>query len=246
MCKIGKNLEDNIKIIAKELTESCLPENIETLIVVTGAKSEDTLKSARVWRGLSNLVKSEPLVKYNIEEGFSLEKLCDPLKIFSGMGLIVGAIALILIFNPFKPLAPNYSIPLAVISSNGQYIALRDVNGELQVKDKTNKLIAEIPVNQDSPIKSVAISSNGQYVATGNAKGEVWLYRVNNGNLEKIANQVQHNGEVLSVAIMVSDNSSKKDNPAADNSKKSTITIVSGGSDGEVKMFTFPPNQKSY
>jgi WD40 repeat protein len=247
-CKIGKNSKRNTTSIANELERNSLPKNIETLVVVTQAKDENTLKKAKVWRGLSNLVKSETLVEYNIEDGF-LKEICkeyNPLKIFSAMSLISVPIAFLLIFNPVKPIVSTSLTPLAVISSNAQYIAVRDVNSELQVKDKTNKLIAEVPVNQDSPIKSVAISSNGQYVATGNAKGEVLLYSVNNVNLEKIANQVQHNGEVLSVAIMVSDNSSKKDNPTTDNSKKPTITIVSGGSDGEVKMFTFPPNQKSY
>jgi hypothetical protein len=240
--KIGKNSEQNMREVADELAENSLPKSIKTLVVVTEAKNEDTLKKARVWRGLSNLVKSETLVKYNIEE-LSLEKRCDPLKIlFSGMGLIVGAIALILIFNPFKSLTPNYFIPLAVISSNGQYIAVNDVNSELTVKDKTNKLIAEVPINQDSPIKSIAISSNGKYVATGNANGEVWLYSVDNGNLEKIANQIQHNGEVLSVAIMVSDKSSGGNKPGDTTSKKPTITIVSGGNDGTVKILTHTPN----
>jgi hypothetical protein len=240
--KIGKNSEQNMREVADELAENSLPKSIKTLVVVTEAKNEDTLKKARVWRGLSNLVKSETLVKYNIEE-LSLEKRCDPLKIlFSGMGLIVGAIALILISNPFKSLTPNYFIPLAVISSNGQYIAVNDVNSELTVKDKTNKLIAEVPINQDSPIKSIAISSNGKYVATGNANGEVWLYSVDNGNLGKIANQIQHNGEVLSVAIMVSDKSSGGNKPGDTTSKKPTITIVSGGNDGTVKILTHTPN----
>jgi hypothetical protein len=243
--KIGKNSEQNMREVADELAENSLPKRmkrIETLIVVTEAKNEATLNNARVWRGLSNLVKSEKLVKYNMEE-FSLEKLCHPFKIlFSGIGLIVGSIVLILIFNPFKCLTPNYYIPLAVISSNGQYIAVNDVNSELTVKDKTNKLIAEVPVNQESPIKSIAISYNGKYVATGNANGEVWLYSVHNGNLEKIANQVQHNGEVLSVAIMVSDKSSGGNKPGDTTSKKSTITIVSGGNDGTVKILTHTLN----
>jgi hypothetical protein len=67
--KIGKNSEDNIEQIANELTKNSLPENIETLVVVTEAKNEDTLKNAKVWRGVSNLVRSETLTRYKIKKG---------------------------------------------------------------------------------------------------------------------------------------------------------------------------------
>jgi|GEM_PF-2490839 len=236
-CKIGKNsknLDDNnknIEIIANELAKDRLPQHIETLVVVTGAKNEETLKKAGVWRGLSNDVKSETLEKSNTEGINWLEKflncLNNPIRsllIPIGSSAIV---ALLLIFNPFKTVAPNALTPLAVISSNGQYIALSDASGKFQLKDSKNQLIAQVTLNQASPVKSVAISPNGKYVASGNSKGEVWLYRVNNGKLGKIDNKVQHDGEVLSVSIMA---------PSKPEAK--TITIVSGGSDGEVKLWT--------
>jgi hypothetical protein len=231
-CQIGENSPDNRKKIADTITKQCLPKNLENLVIVTGNKTEDSLKNAGVWRGLSNLIKSKSLDQYNREP----ENICEKVKEFLDklrtreVGVAVASIAfigLLLIFNPFKTVAPNALTPLAVISSNSQYIALADSNGKFQLKDNKNQLITQVTLNQDAPIKSVAISSNGQYVASGNAKGEVWLYRVNNGKLEKIDNIVQHTGEVLSVSIMVTGKPETK-----------TINVVSGGSDGEVKLWT--------
>ncbi len=60
--KLGKNSESLRKKLANELEESCLPTGNAfqntPLVVVTGNKSEATLNDARVWRGLSNLVKA--------------------------------------------------------------------------------------------------------------------------------------------------------------------------------------------
>lgn len=60
--KLGKNSESLRKELAYELKETCLPTGNAfqntPLVVVTGNKSEATLNNARVWRGLSNLVKA--------------------------------------------------------------------------------------------------------------------------------------------------------------------------------------------
>jgi hypothetical protein len=57
--QIAKLEEDLKKELAKELETYCLPNRIGVLVVVTGIKSENTLKEANVWRGLSSNVLSE-------------------------------------------------------------------------------------------------------------------------------------------------------------------------------------------
>lgn len=57
--KIGKNSQDLRSSLALELQNYLLPYDYELLVVVTGIKSEDSLTQARIWRSLSNLVKSD-------------------------------------------------------------------------------------------------------------------------------------------------------------------------------------------
>jgi hypothetical protein len=57
--KIAKNSQALQIALALELQTSHLPPNYELLVVVTGIKSEDSLTQARIWRSLSNLVKSD-------------------------------------------------------------------------------------------------------------------------------------------------------------------------------------------
>ncbi|MCY7334133.1 MAG: hypothetical protein LH649_16095 [Pseudanabaena sp. CAN_BIN31] len=57
--KIGKNSQDLRNSLALELQNYLLPYDYELLVVVTGIKSEDSLTQARIWRSLSNLVKSD-------------------------------------------------------------------------------------------------------------------------------------------------------------------------------------------
>jgi hypothetical protein len=61
--KLGKNSQELRDYLAYELEERCLPTSKEfshsPLVVVTGIKSENALKQAGVWRGLSNLVQGE-------------------------------------------------------------------------------------------------------------------------------------------------------------------------------------------
>ncbi|MEC4814056.1 MAG: hypothetical protein SAK29_12400 [Scytonema sp. PMC 1069.18] len=61
--KIGKNSKNLRDNLAYDLEESCLPKgndfNNTPLVIVTGIKSENALKQAGVWRGLSNLVQGE-------------------------------------------------------------------------------------------------------------------------------------------------------------------------------------------
>jgi hypothetical protein len=57
--KIGRNSQDLRNFLALELQNYLLPYDYELLVVVTGIKSEDSLTQARIWRSLSNLVKSD-------------------------------------------------------------------------------------------------------------------------------------------------------------------------------------------
>ena len=57
--KIGKNSETLREDLAFELQRFRLPKNYEVFVVVTGMKSEDSLTQSRIWRSLSNLVKSD-------------------------------------------------------------------------------------------------------------------------------------------------------------------------------------------
>jgi hypothetical protein len=63
--KIAKNSQALQNVLAEELQNSRLPSvkelsfDHELLVVVTGIKSEDTLRKAHIWRSLSSLVKSD-------------------------------------------------------------------------------------------------------------------------------------------------------------------------------------------
>ncbi|NER40023.1 MAG: hypothetical protein F6J93_39860 [Oscillatoria sp. SIO1A7] len=81
-CRLGKNSEDLRELLAYELESRRLPEDNGPLVVVTGIKSESTLKEAGVWRGLSNLVKPDSVkadrwkepYKKSLESGEEEEK----------------------------------------------------------------------------------------------------------------------------------------------------------------------------
>ena len=62
--KIGGNCVSLREEIALELESNVLPNKEGLLVLVTSLKSADSLKKTRVWRGLSNRVKSEELEKY--------------------------------------------------------------------------------------------------------------------------------------------------------------------------------------
>ena len=55
--KIAKNSQELKSLLAEELQKSDLPSGYELLVVVTGIKSEDTLRKAHIWRSLSSLAK---------------------------------------------------------------------------------------------------------------------------------------------------------------------------------------------
>jgi hypothetical protein len=57
--KMAKNSQGLRDSLAGDLQRSCLPKNYEIMVVVTGIKSEDSLIQTRIWRSLSNLVKSD-------------------------------------------------------------------------------------------------------------------------------------------------------------------------------------------
>ena len=75
--KIGKNSQDLRNSLALELQNYLLPYDYELLVVVTGIKSEDSLTQARIWRSLSNLVKSDTwkTVSNTKKKNFSPKKL---------------------------------------------------------------------------------------------------------------------------------------------------------------------------
>jgi hypothetical protein len=56
--KIAQNSQDLRDDLAYKLQLYSLPKNYQLLVVVTGIKSAATLENARIWRSLSNLVKS--------------------------------------------------------------------------------------------------------------------------------------------------------------------------------------------
>ena len=56
--KMAENLQALREELAFDLQNFRLPKNYEVFVVVTGMKSEDSLTQERIWRSLSNLVKS--------------------------------------------------------------------------------------------------------------------------------------------------------------------------------------------
>lgn len=100
--KIAKKSQDLQNVLAEELQNSRLPSvkelpsNYELLIVVTGIKSEDTLKKAHIWRSLSSLVKSDSSDSWktvsNEKEDLSPKKLVTAIALI----LLLVTIAIIL------------------------------------------------------------------------------------------------------------------------------------------------------
>lgn len=242
---IGKNTASNKETIADQLQENCLPKQTndsEALVVVTGIKTEDTLKKAKVWRGLSDLVEKENLTKY--------EPPNSTQKFFPNMGgngkanskfaikliLSLGAIGLIILYlwsqNFFNPITHIVQSPkptavlVAAISPDGEHFVTANFDDQLKVQntqDKTNNTI-----ENNASVKSVAISSDGKYVVTGNDTGDVQLWDATNKSQIEITtsddsgDKSKHEKAVLSVAI---------------NASKSQIQIVSGGADGQVLLW---------
>ena len=245
---IGKNSEDNRKIIGDELKEYRLPQKTsayasETLVVVTGIKKEDDLKSAGVWRGLSNLVEKEKLGPYNFSSGSGKSKKVSP-QWGKGLTILLGAaICFALWFlgvqnQPYTEPKLSYptTVVLAAISPSGQYFATTDPDSKVLVgdtQDKTIKTIESQDEDQIAPITSVAISSNGNYVVTGDRTGKVQLWDVNNKKkIDLITNSsnanLRHEKAVLSLGINAFENQE---------TKIKNIKIVSGGADGQVLLW---------
>lgn len=86
--------ERNNKIeLAKEIEKYRLPNRDGVLVVVTGVKSENTLKESGVWRGLSLNVASDEFESYEI-------KSSDFMKAIIIIAVIMIALALFLILKP--------------------------------------------------------------------------------------------------------------------------------------------------
>ena len=91
--KIAKNSQELKSLLAEELQKSDLPSGYELLVVVTGIKSEDTLRKAHIWRSVSSLVKSESGVWEDI-----VEKGGQQTNFLLAIALIIVAIAIIILF----------------------------------------------------------------------------------------------------------------------------------------------------
>jgi hypothetical protein len=70
--KIGKNTDELRQDLAEELETANFEENF--LVIVTGNKSEETLKKAGVWRGLSNLIPYEEWQEYEPNQKLELNE----------------------------------------------------------------------------------------------------------------------------------------------------------------------------
>lgn len=233
----GKNTENNRKIIADELQKNCLPDKnnySEALVVVTGIKTEDALKQAGVWRGLSNLVEKEKLAPYqptNLPQIIS--RLIEGTAQAKFVGILIISIAVIglIILYLWSQNPSNSTTVLSSISPGGNYIASANLDGQLLVQN-TQDGINNI-IENSAPIKSIALSRNGRYVVTGNDTGKVQLWDVNSKKKLETTNdnKLKHEKAVLSVAIKASDNK---------------ITIVSGGADGKVLLWTGEVNNGKF
>ncbi len=249
---IGKNSEVNRKIIADELKEYRLPQKTsayasKVLVVVTGIKKEDDLKSAGVWRGLSNLVEKEKLGPYNFFSGSGQSKKVNPqwairLIILLGGGSAAIWFVLWFLWGPIQSFifganpTNTTTVVLASISPSGQYFATTAPDGKVLVKSTQDQTIKTIEVqdeDQIAPITSVAISSNGNYVVTGDKTGKVQLWDVNNQKkIDLTTNSsnanLRHEKAVLSLGINAFENQE---------TKIKNIKIVSGGADGQVLLW---------
>ena len=244
---IGKNSQENRTNIAKQLQENCLPtitNDSGALVLVTGIKTEDALKNAGVWRGLSNLVEKEKLTPYdppnssqkffpNIEvNGKANAKLPIKLIIFLGViGIILLYVFSQILFNPLthivqKPSKPN-TVFLSSISPGGEYIASANLDGQLLVQNipKENKDIIE----NNTPVKSIAISPNGRYVVTGKQDGQVQLWNVSKKKEVKVQFTDDYKKDKTEV-LALDFNVSKEEN-------RDTLKIVSGHADGKVLIW---------
>jgi hypothetical protein len=84
--KIAKNTDGLRQDLAEELETANLEKKKNFLVIVTGNKSEETLKKAGVWRGLSNLVPYEKWQEYKPKNVARVPLLA-----------IIGAIAILVI-----------------------------------------------------------------------------------------------------------------------------------------------------
>lgn len=120
--KIGKNSQSLKDVLAYEIEERCLPKgngfNNTPLLVVTGIKSEDALKQAGVWRGLSNLVQGEDWKEYKFPFEETDQKNTNQALISGFVVIISVAIILLLLFQQKpKPNQETQSIPQPVSAS---------------------------------------------------------------------------------------------------------------------------------
>ncbi len=233
---IGKNSEKNREEIAEQLKKDRLPQKPNTLVVVTGIKKENDLKTAGVWRGLSNLVEKERLSPYDSPNSAQKNSSINqanvkfPIKLIISL-VSIGLIALWFFWGTIQSFifgenpASTTTVFLAAVSPGGQYFTTADSHGKVLVqntKDKTNNTI-----ENKAPVTSVAISSNGNYVVTGDETGKVQLWNViSKKKIDLITNNknanFKHEKAVLSLGI---------------NDSGNKIQIVSGGADGQILLW---------
>lgn len=106
-CKIAKLSDELREDLALELERYSLPAGNGPLVVVTGNRSEDVLKEARIWRGLSKLVKSD-----------EWQEILDPetgqpvfFMIAIALVLLVAIVLLVIVLFPRQPQPEPLEVP---------------------------------------------------------------------------------------------------------------------------------------
>ncbi|MCC5631918.1 hypothetical protein LC613_29960 [Nostoc sphaeroides CHAB 2801] len=216
---LAENSNKNREELANILVEESLPKTengTEALVVVTGIKAENTLKEARVWRGLSTLVQNKGFVRYTPPNIYKKSPETAQTNQGNNIRIVIillgsiGLLALVSLFffrpfllsQSFSPQPPS-SAALAVISQGGQYIVSNNTNGNLLVKNLTDTTTISLDSEAKTAVKisSLAISSDGKTIIGGDTDGQVWLWKKEDNKFNGKPFNKKHQAEVLSVAI---------------------------------------------
>lgn len=163
-CYLGENSPKNRDSIAKELQKTTLSKvqgDSQALVVVTGIKSEDDLIKAKVWLGLSTLIKGD-LSERNIEKNWihqliSSNGRSSAIALFLGLGLGLG---LLFMYGDFRG---------AIFSGNPLFVMV-EISNDLSNKNSLNS--RSFPLANNNP-GSIAISADGNKIVIGTNEGKV-------------------------------------------------------------------------
>ncbi|MHC0067047.1 WD40 repeat domain-containing protein [Nostoc sp. UIC 10890] len=216
---LAENSNSNREKLAKVLLSESLPKtehDTEVLVVVTGIKAENTLKEARVWRGLSTLVQNKGFMRYPLPNIYKKSPESAQTNQGNNIRIVlillasIGLLALVSLFF-FRPFLlsqrftpkPQTSVALAVISQGGQYIVSNNTNGNLLVKNLTDTTTISLDSEAKTAVKisSLAISFDGKTIIGGDTDGQVWLWKKEDNKFNGKPFNKKHQAEVLSVAI---------------------------------------------